>query len=46
VRVALQLANRAYVLRQGEIVFEGPAAEFGNSSEIKTHLIARKPISH
>lgn len=46
VRVALQLAHRAYVLRQGEIMFEGSAAELGSSSDLKAHLIARKPIAH
>ncbi|MBM3485728.1 MAG: ABC transporter ATP-binding protein [Alphaproteobacteria bacterium] len=42
VRSALALADRAYVLRQGEIVFEDTGAALLASAErLRTHLVAR-----
>ena len=33
VRAAVEIADRAYVLDDGRIVFEGPAAEFAKDEE-------------
>ena len=33
VRAAVEIADRAYVLEDGEMVYEGPAAEFAKDEE-------------
>jgi branched-chain amino acid transport system ATP-binding protein len=33
VRAAVEVADRAYVLDDGRVVYEGPAAEFGRDEE-------------
>jgi branched-chain amino acid transport system ATP-binding protein len=43
VRNALQLAQRAYVLRQGEIVLEGMSATLlAKENELRRHLTIRE----